>query len=344
MIVKNEAHVIERCLNSALPMLDFVRVVDTGSTDDTVHIIRKWCMDNGINCMVRLSERDNSEGFDFAANRNDALAFARECEATHLLLIDADEVLHINAREVAMLRTKLAETEDVGFVFPMLYGTNVCVRTNLVRNTERVAYRFPHHEELLVDGTTEFKLTMIGSQADVSKGPHVTTPQDGARSMEEGGVQRDLFALGKAYEADHNPRHIFYMGQMLRIIAHKENTPESWQAVREVYTEYLRAMSGNYQPHCYVAALWVARVMEMEGRDPESVIATYQKVHNFDPGRPEAMGQLASFCFDMGDTERAIEYAEKVESCRGSNNYAFLETKWYEKAKAILEATTLKEV
>ena len=32
MIVKNEAHVIERCLASVLPLIDKWSIVDTGST------------------------------------------------------------------------------------------------------------------------------------------------------------------------------------------------------------------------------------------------------------------------------------------------------------------------
>ena len=31
-IVKNEADVIERCLESALPLVDYILIIDTGST------------------------------------------------------------------------------------------------------------------------------------------------------------------------------------------------------------------------------------------------------------------------------------------------------------------------
>jgi glycosyltransferase involved in cell wall biosynthesis len=42
MIVKNESHVIERCLNSVKPLLDYVLIVDTGSTDNTIEVIYNW--------------------------------------------------------------------------------------------------------------------------------------------------------------------------------------------------------------------------------------------------------------------------------------------------------------
>ena len=41
-IVKNEAHVIERMLNSVKSIIDCAVFVDTGSTDNTQEIIKKW--------------------------------------------------------------------------------------------------------------------------------------------------------------------------------------------------------------------------------------------------------------------------------------------------------------
>jgi len=42
MIVKDEAHVILKCLESVRPLVDYVLVVDTGSTDGTQQIVRDY--------------------------------------------------------------------------------------------------------------------------------------------------------------------------------------------------------------------------------------------------------------------------------------------------------------
>src|ERR1700761_235877 len=73
MIVKNEAHVILRCLESVRPLVDYVLIEDTGSTDGTQNIIRQY-LDR---------ERLPGEVFDepwrdFADNRTLALQRLRE--------------------------------------------------------------------------------------------------------------------------------------------------------------------------------------------------------------------------------------------------------------------------
>jgi glycosyltransferase involved in cell wall biosynthesis len=48
MIVKNEARVILRCLESVRPLADYFLIEDTGSTDDTQDIIRNWLDQNRL--------------------------------------------------------------------------------------------------------------------------------------------------------------------------------------------------------------------------------------------------------------------------------------------------------
>src|SRR5258708_9713159 len=87
MIVKNEAPVIRRCLDSVRPLIDHWVIVDTGSTDGTRDIIRDCLRD----VPGELHERPWK---NFAHNRNEALALARG-HGDYVFLIDADEVLGI---------------------------------------------------------------------------------------------------------------------------------------------------------------------------------------------------------------------------------------------------------
>ena len=73
MIVKNESKIIERCLNSVKPLIDYVCIVDTGSTDDTIDVINNWMKSNDIEGKVIFEPWKN-----FAYNRSFAMEKIRE--------------------------------------------------------------------------------------------------------------------------------------------------------------------------------------------------------------------------------------------------------------------------
>ena len=72
MIVKNESHVILECLNSVYKLIDYWVVVDTGSTDGTQDIIKKFFEEKGI--PGELHER---EWRGFGKSRTEALSLQR---------------------------------------------------------------------------------------------------------------------------------------------------------------------------------------------------------------------------------------------------------------------------
>jgi glycosyltransferase involved in cell wall biosynthesis len=92
MIVKNESKIIERCLNSAKPIIDYISICDTGSNDGTPEIINKWCKENNIPGTVHFAPFKN-----FGFNRTLAMSLAQETylEADYMLLLDADMILEV---------------------------------------------------------------------------------------------------------------------------------------------------------------------------------------------------------------------------------------------------------
>ncbi len=84
LIVKNESKNLDRCLKSLVDICDEIVVVDTGSTDNTVEIAKKYG--------AKIGHFDWCQ--DFAAARNASLDLA----TTHWVLwIDADEELDSNS-------------------------------------------------------------------------------------------------------------------------------------------------------------------------------------------------------------------------------------------------------
>lgn len=84
MIVRNEEHCIERCLASVAPFVDDMVIIDTGSTDRTVEIIK----DRYSQALVM-----HCDWVNFGYNRTEALNMVRlfRPESTYAWVIDADE-------------------------------------------------------------------------------------------------------------------------------------------------------------------------------------------------------------------------------------------------------------
>jgi len=87
MIVKNEEHVIERCLSSIYKYIDRYDISDTGSTDKTKEIIKKFFDEKGI-----PGEVHDIPWEGFGKSRTQAL---RNCDgkADYAWVIDADDTV-----------------------------------------------------------------------------------------------------------------------------------------------------------------------------------------------------------------------------------------------------------
>lgn len=87
MIVKNESKNMVRLLNTLPVIVDFISIVDTGSTDNTVTIIVDWCNRNKIPCTMHYELFTN-----FGHNRTQSVIKAKEAypQADYYLLSDAD--------------------------------------------------------------------------------------------------------------------------------------------------------------------------------------------------------------------------------------------------------------
>jgi tetratricopeptide (TPR) repeat protein len=89
MIVKNESKIIKRLFESVLPVIDTYCICDTGSTDNTVELIKEFFDSKNIKGSVVF------EPFkDFAHNRNFALQSCLGL-SDFILLLDADMVLNV---------------------------------------------------------------------------------------------------------------------------------------------------------------------------------------------------------------------------------------------------------
>jgi hypothetical protein len=275
MIVRDEAHIMERCLASVLPLIDYACIVDTGSEDDTVAVVRRFMDSHGVACGIH---RDTWR--DFASNRNAALKrLYQRTDIDYCLVLDADDVVHcqqgFDARrfkeqlqlDVYDVRMRLVGTE---YTLPALFETNL-----------NCYYRGKVHEFVeFPSGST---------RGDVS-GFYIESAQDSARNREGGKFLKDAQAIEKAMAEETDPfmlsRYSFYLGQCYM-------GSGDFRLAVKAFRERVRY--GGWQQEVFVSLLRIARLMTWLGYREDRVLHAYLQAWAACPERAEPLHDLAFY-------------------------------------------------
>jgi len=123
MIVKNEEEFLEKCLASVRDYVDELIVVDTGSTDNTVEIAKRFTD------KIYFHPWENS----FSKARNRALQYAT---GDWVFQIDGDEELMAGSGE--RMRTAVREAKDADVIFVKIFCTYAAGAKKSLHNFERL--------------------------------------------------------------------------------------------------------------------------------------------------------------------------------------------------------------
>ena len=183
IIVKNESKLILRCLDSVRPIVDYVLVEDTGSTDGTQQIIREWLERVGL-----PGEVYDEPWQDFAHNRSHALARLRQVPSIdYALMLDADDHLVIEP-DFDIAAFKKGMSHDVYDV--ELRDSSIRYRRQQICSNRRdFKYRGVLHEYL--EG-------LPGMSVGGANGFYITSTREGARSQDKDKYRKDAAVFEKA--------------------------------------------------------------------------------------------------------------------------------------------------
>ena len=276
MIVKDEAHVMRRCLDSVKPLLDYVLVEDTGSSDGTQDIIRAWLAEHGIpGEVVDVSWRD------FAWNRSHALELLRaRADIGYALVIDADDTLGYEPGfDAAAFKAGLGADF---YWMEVRHGDLRHRRPHLMRNSLPFRYRGVLHE---------FVESPPGSRGESIRGVYMRIDGGGARSADPTKFQRDAALLEDILRTEQDPflrsRYTFYLAQSYRDADVPEKALEHYQA---------RATMGYWQEEIYISLYKAAALRERLGHEPQDVIDAYRRAADAAPLRAEALHGASRYC------------------------------------------------
>jgi glycosyltransferase involved in cell wall biosynthesis len=296
MIVKNESAVIERCLNSVKPFIDYWVIVDTGSSDDTKERIQSALK----NIPGELHERP---WIDFGHNRNEALELAKD-KADYVLILDADETLDFEKNFKFPCLNK-----DFYYIKTDFAGT-VYYRSQLINNHLNWKWVGVLHEVLICDQM---------SNHTILEGVKNVISTDGARSQDPQKFQKDVAVLEKALlQEPTNSRYVFYLAQSYR-------DAQLYEPALQNYAK--RASMGGWDQEVFWSLLQVGLLSEELKKDSGEIAHNYLKAFIYRPSRIEPLYRLANF-FRLTDNHLAgYEIAKKGLTIRNSTDILFVE-KW----------------
>lgn len=307
-IVKNEAHVITRMLDSIKHVVDYLTIVDTGSTDGTQDIIKKWAEEQGIPCDVYEKEFDNFENC-----RNYAMQQAKG-KTDYCFWLDADETIEFGPE---FDKNKL--DKDL-YMFNTFIGTMKYTRNELWNNKKDFKWYGPVHE-FIVPVNPKEKL-----KSGICPGINVIVKMDGGSWKEETAKKyRNHAALLENYIDNENrdPRWVFYTAQSYHDSACiKNNEPENQERLRRALKYYDERVSigGGYYEERFYAQFRIGTIFHRLQRPFEEVEAQMMKAYRIDPMRGEPFRLLIEYYQQMGDWNMAYLYSKFSYTTYHKNN------------------------
>lgn len=292
MIVKNEAKVILNCLASALPLVDYVLVVDTGSADGTQELIRRFLATHNVKGAVIDEPWRN-----FAYNRTFALERLREVEwVDYAMIIDADDVLVADPDfDPVVFKSRM---EHDLYDVEVVHGDISFHRPQICRNKLPFSFKAVLHEYLEAPAGS-----ITRQNAD---GFRIATGRGGARSQNPRKYQDDAAALENELTTESDPflisRYTFYLAQSYKDCGEHEKALERYLK---------RTHQGFWSEEIYISLLEAGNLMATLGRPFDEVVAVFEQATQTVPTRAEALHAASRYCRNQGRNVEGQEYARR---------------------------------
>ena len=193
MIVKNESKVILRALQSVINIIDCFVICDTGSTDNTVQLIKDFFSKHSVFGILKFTNFVN-----FEQARNEALELCSDF-GDYILLLDADTVLKINSFD----KNKL--DKDMYYIIQKS-NTHVYKNTRLIKNDGSFYYKGVTHEVVLSNRS----ITYQNIEQCLM---YIEDLEDGGCKTDK--LERDVKLLLKSWKKEKNSRTCFYLANTL---------------------------------------------------------------------------------------------------------------------------------
>ena len=316
-ICKDESHVIGKMLESCKTITDLIVVNDTGSTDGTQDIIRKFGEENNIPTYVFERPFD-----DFEKSRNHAIQKLKEVVAelgwdpnkVHGYWFDCDETLIIDP--------KFSKDQFVNdlYMINTFIGQMKYTRNTFFKVSKPFRWYGPIHEFIVCD---EQNIT-----SGLAENIHVDVQMTGASW--QGDIptkyKNHAFVLEKYIDANRqDPRCIFYTAQSYHDSAsipdNREENEERLRRALKYYKERVNRTDG-YAEEIYYSQFRIGTIMRSLEEPWNLTHQELLKAYNMDPSRAESIKIIIDYYLQMNEWNMAYLYSKFAKvNFHGKNPY-----------------------
>ena len=316
-IVKNESHCILTMLKSAIQISDAIVIADTGSTDGTQEMIKKFGEENNIPTYVFERPFD-----DFEKSRNFGMEKAREvvkelgwnpddcwtwwCDADETIVVDPKFDKRQFNRDLFMINTYIGQ---------MKYTRNTFARTS-----KPFKFYGPIHEFIICD---DKNIT-----SGLAENIHVDVKMIGASW--QGDIptkyKNHAFVLEKYIDANRqDPRWIFYTAQSYHDSAslpdNKEENEERMRRSMKYYRERISRTDG-YAEEVFYSQYRVGTIMRILEEPWNLTHQELLKAYAMDPLRGEPIKAIIDYYLQVNEWNMAYLYTKFAKvNFHGKNPY-----------------------
>ena len=316
-IMKNESHVAHRMLDSIKSIVDGIVVIDTGSTDDSINVVKKWGQDNSIETHVFERPFDNFEN-----SRNESFKRARELflnkndgHTYYNFWLDFDEVIELDS---TFNKEKI--DKDL-YMFNTFIGSMAYTRNELCRLDKPFRFYGVCHEFIVCDDKNITSGLLQGLKVKVQ--------------MDGGSWKGDISAkyLSHAHMLEkyvndtkrQDPRWIFYVAQSYHDSAcvpdNKDENDERLRRSMKFYKERVSRPDG-YPEEIFYAQYRIGTIMRAMEEPWNLALNELLKAYSFDPLRGEPIKAIIDYYLAVGEWHNAYLFSSfGKKNFHGKNPY-----------------------
>lgn len=302
-VCKNEEHIIEKCLDSVAPYINYLIVVDTGSTDKTLEIVKRFIAKTQIPAEIF---HDEWESFDKNKTKMMQYAFGK-----------TDYVMHFDADDL-LIGDFSFNNEDAGYDY---YSMSVkrggsSYSTPIIYNN-RLKWKFCGVAHTWIKCLDKQNISQINFRLNQC---YILSEDVGARSKDQKKYLRDAEKLQKQFwdtlydDPDGlNSRSIFYTAQSYMDYAVTNNDRENIiNAIRwnRLYT-YIK---NNWIEETFEAHLRISKCLMLLNENFDKIKNEIDKSIAIFPDRAEPYFYFGIYCNGKRENGLAYDYLMKAKN------------------------------